>query len=229
MKKLLVGQNIPPKCKDALLQMGYNVIPLPPFSRLQKGVSTHADMLVFKGKNGLFVHEDYYNENEDLFESLGVNIIKSDENIGDKYPRDILFNAVVSGDTLFSNTEYTSRLIKEETERRVKVKQGYTACSTCRLNDTAFITADEGLYNTYKQNGIDVLLIEKGHVELTFYDCGFIGGASVRLDECVCFFGRIEEHPSYGSIKRFAEKHGVNIISLSDEKLLDLGGAVLLN
>ena len=53
MKQILVGQNIPRKCRDSLEKMGYNTVLLPPFSRLQKGVSTHADMLVFKGKNGL--------------------------------------------------------------------------------------------------------------------------------------------------------------------------------
>jgi len=229
MKQILVGQNIPRKCKDSLENMGYDIVLLPPFSKLQKGVSAHADMLVFKGKRGLFVHADYYGENKELFDSLGVNIIKTDENIDKDYPHDILFNAVVSGDTLFSNTEYTSRLIKEETSRHVRVRQGYTGCSTCKVTDGAFITSDEGLYKAYQQNGLDVLLIEKGNIDLPFYDAGFIGGACVRLDDTLCFFGRIEDHPSYDEIAVFAKGCGVKIISLSDEKLLDLGGAVLLN
>lgn len=229
MKKLLVGQNIPQKCRYTLMQMGCNVITLPPFSKLQKGVSTHADMLVFNGKRGLFVHADYYGENKELFDSLGVNVIKTDENIDKDYPNDILFNAVVTGEILFSNTEYTSRLIKDETSRHVRVRQGYTSCSTCRVADDAFITSDEGLYKAYQQNGIDVLLIEKGHIDLPFYDYGFIGGASVRLDDALCFFGRIEDHPGYEQIAGFAKKYGVKIISLSDEKMIDLGSAVLLN
>ncbi len=228
MKQILVGQNISRKCKDSLEQMGYKTVLLPPFSRLQKGVSTHADMLVFKGENGLFVHREYYGENKKLFDSLGVNIIKTDENISSDYPYDILFNAVVSGVTLFSNTDYTSKLIKEETKTHIRVKQGYTACSTCRVTDRAFITADEGLYNAYKQNGIDVLMIEKGHIELPFYDYGFIGGASIRLENALCFFGKVEDHPSYEAITVFVKKYGVEICSLSDEKLMDIGSAVLI-
>ncbi len=229
MKQILVGQNIPRKCRDSLEKMGYNTVLLPPFSRLQKGVSTHADMLVFKGKNGLFVHVDYYLENKELFDSLGVKIIKSDENIDSDYPHDILFNAVVSGDTLFSNTDYTSKFIKAETKTHIRVKQGYTACSTCRVTENAFITADEGLYNAYRQNGVDALLIEKGHVLLPFYDCGFIGGASVRLENTLCFFGKIEDHPSYCSMVNFAKKYKIELKSLSDEALVDIGGGILNN
>ena len=227
MKRILVGQNISSKCKKSLVDLGYNIVELPAFSRLSKGVSTHADMLLFKGKNGLFVHADYYKENRALFDSLGVEIITTDEHIEGDYPHDILFNAIVSGEVLFSNTEYTSRLIRNETGVHVRVKQGYTACSTCRVTENAFITSDKGLYDSYRQNGLDVLLIEKGHIRLPFYDYGFIGGASVRLDEYLGFFGKIEAHPSFCEMVEFARKYNVKIKSLSDEALVDIGGAIV--
>ncbi len=228
MNKILVGDNISEKCKNSLRTMGCEIVVLPPFSELARGVSNHADMLVYRGKRGIFVHEIYYSENRELFDSLGVKIIKSDEDIGKEYPNDILFNAIVSGEHLFSNTPYTSKLIKEETKHHVFVKQGYTGCSTCKVADNAFITSDKGLYRVYKQYGIDVLLVEKGHIVLHFYDYGFIGGSSVLLGDNLCFFGNIEEHPNYDDIVRFAKKYGVSVVSLSDEKLMDIGSAVVL-
>ncbi len=229
IKTVLVGNNITNKCENSLIQMGYRIVRLPEYSYLPKPVSSHADMLLFYDGKKIITHKGYYYENKDLFDTLGIEIELSDEFMGDVYPNDILFNAVLtSAGQLFSKSEYTSSLIKEKSKKLINVKQGYTACSTCKVSQFDFITTDEGLCRIYKENGINSLLVSKNGIYLPGYDCGFIGGATVVLPEGVCFFGDASYHSDYDKILDFADKAGKKIISLSDEKIMDIGGAVVI-
>lgn len=228
-KKLLIGSGVSRKCLVSLSEMGYETVLLPPFSRLQRGVSAHIDMLVFYFGGDLITHVDYYKENKSLFDGLGVNVITTDEEISPDYPNDILFNAVLTEDRiLYAKSNHTSQKIKQLANEIVDVKQGYTACSTCKASGNAFITSDEGLHKIYSRNGIDSLLVEKEGIELPGYSCGFIGGASAVFDEYVCFFGSLDGYKDGEKIKKFIEKYGKKAIELSDEKLMDIGGCVAL-
>lgn len=229
MRKALLGGSASDECICSLERMGIEAIKLPSFSLLQPQVSDHADMLCFFYDKKLLMHRDYYNENKGLFDSLGINIILSDELIGSDYPYDVLFNAVLTDKgILFSNTDHTSALIRKMAEKTVRVKQGYTACSTCRVDAFSFITADNGLYKAYISNGIDCLLISQGEIAIKGYDHGFIGGASFTFDDKVCFFGDVTKHSDYSKIKEFVENRGKTVVCLSDEPLCDVGGGIML-
>ena len=229
MKRILVGEGISAKCEKSLEKMGYNVIKLPKFDRLQEGVAFHADMLIFSYEDSIITHAEYYKENRKILDLAGIRVKTTDEPVSKEYPKDILFNAVLTKDRiLFSKNDSTSVLIKDLAEKTVNVRQGYTACSTCRVDDDNFITTDAGLYRTYNENGINALLVDKNDIFLPKYDCGFIGGCSVVLSDSVCFFGNIEEHRDYEMMKKFIQECGKRIISLSDEKLTDIGGAVVV-
>ncbi len=229
MKKILLSNTVSEKCELSLAKMGYDCIKLPLFDKLQPAVATHADMLLFFDGSAILTHADYYLQNKQLFDGLQTRIDTTDEQIFADYPNDVLFNAVLTKEgVLFSKETSTSKFIKKYAKSIINVKQGYTACSTCRVSEIGFITTDKGLYDAYTKNGIDALLVEKKCIYLPGYDCGFIGGASVVLEEGVCFFGNISEHTDYERISLFAEKHGKKVLSLSDEKLTDIGGAVVL-
>lgn len=229
MYTVLVGNNIPTECREYFEQKGDRVILLPPFDRLQKGVRTHADMLVFYDGKKLLTHRDYYISNKALFDSVGVEMITTDEPISDVYPDDVLFNAVLTQERiLYSKTDFTSTFIKDKSFKQVSVKQGYTACSTCRVTDDAFITTDTGLYRAYTEGGIECLLVSKEDIILEGYGCGFIGGATAVDSENVYFFGDAIKHSDYAQMKAFIEKHGKKIVSLGCSKLTDIGGAVII-
>ena len=229
MSTVFVGNGISNKCKNSIEKMGYRTVLLPDYSRLSSAVCSHADMIMFFDGKRLIMQKDYFEENSHLFEGIDLELCLTEEDIRSNYPFDIAFNAVLTnGGILFSKTEYTSEAVKAAARQLVKVNQGYTACSTCRVADKAFITADEGLYKVYTENGIDCLKISQGAIELPGCNYGFIGGASVVLGDMICFFGRIEDHPDYLSVKNFAKKYGKELISLSDEKITDIGGAVVV-
>jgi hypothetical protein len=93
----------------------------------------------------------------------------------------------------------------------------------CKVGERAAITSDTSLYKAMIADGYDALLISAGHIGITEYDTGFIGGCSGFDGERVYFSGNISLHPDAQAIKDFCAKHGMCAVSLSDEPLFDVG------
>ena len=214
MKNLLCGE-APEWLKLAFLEYDINVIENGRCSALQEATAHHIDLVLVKVGDRWFSKDDI------------------EAKLSDKYPGDVLLNVASLGNTLILNPNTCAKEILDyATERNmniIKVKQGYTKCSTLVVNNHAIITEDEGIYKAVLESSlnIDALLIKKGYVSLPGYDYGFIGGASVAIDKNVFFFGAIQKHPDYDKIKLFIDSQGKQIIQLSNDKpLLDIGGCV---
>ena len=230
MKKVIVDSRIPKKCADTLCKMGFELILLPPFSALPAPVSAHPDMLLFVAHRDIICHMDYLEANSDIFEKIsaeGYDIIPTDEEISNKYPSDILFNALHISDTVYCKRDFISRFIKDFAARKNfnvrDVKQGYSKCSVCVVSEGAAITSDPSLHRAMSASGLDVLLISSGNITLSGYDTGFIGGCSGQNGDGVYFSGNILLHPDGEKIIDFCAKHEKRTISLSDEPLVDIG------
>lgn len=218
-----LSQNADKRIIASLMQEGFEIIPLAPFSTLASPVNTHADMLLCAANDILFVHKNY------VCQVKGFNrIIKIDEPISAKYPNDILLNIAVIGKNAFANTKHSSKsvlnLLKNNGFVIHHVSQGYAHCSTCIVNENAIITADHSIENAALKSGIDVLKIESGHVSLPPYDYGFIGGASGSHQEKIYFCGSLKYHPDGEKIRKFCQIHGKTVIELCDAPLMDVGG-----
>ena len=228
MKYAVISSTAPKKCIASLGSLGYTVLPLPPFEKLSKPVCTHADMLLFSYKDTIVTHREYYACAREVFDTLcsecGLSLVLTDDDIRPEYPSDIAFNAVALGGVLYSNTPYTSGAVAELFCDKVKVKQGYAACSTLALSDSCAVTADRSLARAYEKNGIEVTLISSGSISLPPYDSGFIGGASGVDGDTVYFAGNVDTHADAEAIKRVIYSQKMKYISLSDEPLSDVGG-----
>lgn len=202
--------------------------------QFSKPEQSHADMQIFKIKNDVFVLQECYEYYFSFLKSSGLNIIKCSKKAGDSYPENILLNFLYLNNTLYGNLKYAEPKLIEYCQNNniamINVKQGYTRCSTSIINNTAAITADGGIYNALKENGVDVLKISAGNIILEGYEYGFIGGASFACNNSIYFFGNISEHPDYKEIERFCIIHNVKIIPISPElPLTDIGGAVIIH
>lgn len=148
------------------------------------------------------------------------------------YPEDVLCNILSMGNMVICNINTVDISIKDFVSSRAKVvgvKQGYTACSVCKVSNNAIITADTGIAAATGKNNIDVLCISEGNIELPGYDYGFIGGCSICFDNTIYFTGTLEAHPDGEMIKKFILSHGKRFIELSNNNLIDIGGAVLID
>lgn len=158
------------------------------------------------------------------------NVIEISKNIEKDYPNNVMLNCVVLNDELICNTktiadEVLQMAIKDNL-KIINVNQGYTKCSTCIVNENAIITSDKSIYKSCR-NEMDVLLIRQGYIELTGTDYGFIGGSSFKYNRnTLVFTGNIKLHPDYKSIKSFVENHNVELLSLTENTMIDIGSII---
>ena len=148
-----------------------------------------------------------------------------------KYPEDVLLNAVFLGDKLICCKKYVHTDILEYAEQNkintINVNQGYTKCNICIVNDNSIITEDFGIAKKLTENNFEVLLLEKHFVNLPGYQYGFIGGASGKISsDKIAFYGDIKKHPEYKNIYNFLFKRNVEPVSLSYEPLTDYGSLI---
>lgn len=143
-------------------------------------------------------------------------------------------SAVTAGKYLIARIDSLDAAVREYAVSRgyelVNVRQGYAKCACATVSDNAIITSDRGIYHSMKELNIDLLLIEEGRVALDGADYGFIGGASgldVNNGERTLYFsGNIDRHPDAQRIRAFCEKHRTEILSLTDDELIDIGGII---
>ncbi|MBR1731215.1 MAG: hypothetical protein IJ725_02135, partial [Ruminococcus sp.] len=91
-----------------------------------------------------------------------------------------------------------------------------------------FITADKGIYKAMTENRVEGLLIESGDIDLDGVDYGFIGGCSFFDNNIVQFCGDYNKHKNADDIITFLCRRRISICGLSNNKLYDIGGAIVI-
>lgn len=240
MKIAIVDSRIDYAAERKLTLYGYRVITLPPFSRLSAAVASHTDMLVCRIANEYISYADYCEEVSYVFSDLslllsgtGARFTFTADEVAPKYPFDVGLNALIMGKTMFCRKASASPTLIEIAERKginiVDVKQGYPACTVLKLSDSAAVTADRGMAKILEDCGIRVTLIEQGGISLPPHSYGFIGGAGGSDAGKLFFFGDITTHPEFEKIINAARSEGLDVISLCDGTLRDLGGILFIN
>lgn len=230
----LIDRRITKDMKAKLNDLNINIIESTPCIQTYDAINCHPDITILKiNDNNIIVAPNVYDYYSKKLCPLGFNIIKGNSLIKSKYPYNIAYNVAIFGKYAIHNLKYTDKKVLEFLDKnnfiKINVKQGYCKCSICIVDENSIITSDEGIYKEVIKHDIDCLLIEKGHIDLFDLSYGFIGGCSglISKDDLI-FFGDISKHPNYNEIKKFVESKNKNIISLSDEKLLDLGSLIPL-
>ena len=205
--KIILNREIAPLFESAT---GIEALPLKPYKKLAAPVSAHADMLICIIENRAFSYIDYIKENNELFDCLkgeGYEIIACAPPSSSDYPNDIGLNIAVIGKKIFCNIKNTAVEVKSYAlkmgYRLIDVKQGYAACTTLILNESHAVTGDPSIKKAMEKEGISVLFTEEDNISLPGYDKGFIGGASVVLNNTVYFFGDCKNLKEYGKISSF--------------------------
>lgn len=199
-----------------------------------EAISYHPDiMLHHLGDSKIIVAPNISNKLVYKLEDEGFEIMVGRTLVEDKYPKDVAYNVARVDDKAICNVRYTDEvLLNELTKRNAKiidVRQGYSKCSISILNENAIITSDRGIFEILINHGVDILLIQPGHVELKGLNYGFIGGATGLISKNVlALCGCIDYHPDSEGIKRFLSKHKIKYVELSKTPLLDYGTLIPL-
>ena len=229
MKTVLIGERYKELLEIPLKNQNFDVLYIPDNPNLDHRLAGHCDLSVFKYKNRIFL-ADYLRRYNlvNFFTNRAYNVEYSKFKQNSQYPNDVNLCCALIGDKLLHNPKFTDEEILNICNEIISVKQGYCRCTALCLNDQAVITSDVGIANTLTEKGFDVLLIKSGEIELPGYNYGFIGGASFVCENTVYFIGNIKTHSNGEEISKFIHNSGFNYINLLNDKLIDIGGAIVI-
>jgi len=229
VKKIIISCDCPSNIITNLGKMNIEIIKTLKNPNLCDGLSGHADLQVNVFKDCIITPAFAYEYYKMLLPEF--NVIKGKSDVVSKYPNDIAYNASFVNNHLVHNTKFSDKVILDlylnNGYKILNVRQGYTKCTTCIVSDNAVITEDHGIAIKLMETGVDVLLISQGDVTLNGFNNGFLGGASGLIDKnklAIC--GNIQKHNDCKSILKFAKKHNVEIVSLSDDYIVDIGSII---
>ena len=92
------------------------------------------------------------------------------------------------------------------------------------VDEKSIITSDRAISESCRQQGIDVLEISSGGIDLDGFNYGFIGGASFKVSQnLMAFTGTIDHLPDYNKIIDFLNSKKIEPIILTDRRIFDVG------
>lgn len=243
MKKVYLSNEAHPALTSYLTQLGYAIELVKHEGITYRPVYTHPD--IFMCRFGVW-------ENPVIFPG---NLDK----LKPSYPGNIIYNAVCTGKYFIHNLKYTDPELLASAKgwkgapggsaeasyssgglTLVDVPQGYTRCCCLPVDDISFITSDQGIAKALTSAGADVLVIEKGHIDLPGFDYGFIGGCAGHITvpsydgACDCgqptilFNGDLSSHPDYEVIVNFIHDRNIDTAYFEEYPLTDIGSILAL-
>lgn len=225
----IVDGRIRTEIQNKLYRNNINLIKTEKIPALYEAVSCHPDLqLHHMGGDKIILAPNVSNRFVYQLEEKGFRLIFGETEIGGNYPSNIAYNAARVGKNLICNKKYTDKRLIAEAEKLnlniIDVKQGYSKCSLCVVEEAAVISSDDGILKACSSNGIDFKKIRSGNIALQGFDYGFIGGASGYLSSSeLGFYGNISFHPDYDIIKDFLKKYRKKEINLGENLVYDYG------
>lgn len=232
MKKVYLSNEAHQALISYLTRLGYAIELISHEGITYHPVSTHPD--IFMCRLGIWEKPTIFPGNP--------------ESLSPSYPGNIIYNAVCTGKYFVHNLKYTDPSLLAAAKKWkgalggsakgvhpsgeliiVDVPQGYTRCCCLPVDDTSFITSDQGIAKALMSAGAAVLVIEKGHIDLPGFDYGFIGGCAGHIAErTIIFNGDLSSHPDCEAIVNFINERQIDIAYFEDYPLTDIGSIIAL-
>jgi hypothetical protein len=231
---ILVDKRIPKEMEYQLQNRNIDIIKTCECRETYEAIKYHPDICVcYLGKGNIVIAPNVYDYYVEVLKEYNFNIIKGKEYIKNRYPYNVQYNVAMLGKYAIHNFQYTEKNILDYINNnkmiRINVRQGYSKCSICIVDENSIITSDAGIYSEVIKHDINCLLIEEGSINLFNMNHGFIGGCSGLIaKDTICFCGDITKHPNYMEIKKFLDERNKKVICLSNDTLLDLGSIIPL-
>ena len=227
--RFVIGFRYLERLYKPLNRLGVEVIWMPDNPDVDPRLAGHADLSVFSAENTVIAAKGLHPYIVKYL-TCGADILEAEKKQESLYPNDALLCACYTGKYLIYNPKTVdSSILKNLHSELIPVNQGYTKCSVCVVAKDAIITSDRAIASKALQVGMDVLLIEPGHIKLDGFDYGFIGGATFLINEkMLAFTGTLTAHPDKNRILAFLKTHHLEPVFLTDDPIFDIGGAVAL-
>ena len=248
---IIADARMPEEAKKNLKKLG-NVLFLNPTETTYKSISAHPDIFFFQTKDGLIYAPNAPKRIIKELKKKKIKLTEGKKEVGKKYPETVPYNAVGIGDTLIHNLKHTDFTILSLYENHIHVNQGYTRCNLVALNENAFITSDEGIFNAVNgqqqsrrdaetqsckvaeccastgsatENGsrLTALYIDPKQIKLEGHDHGFFPGCCGVWKNNLIVCGSTKNLKEKEELDKFLEDNNFNLIELYDGELVDVG------
>lgn len=230
-RALIVGERYRPRLEKPLASLGIEAMWMPDNPYIDPRLAGHADLSAIRLGETLIATR-YITDNPlfvNYLTNRGYELISAEREQGARYPADVNLCACIAGNQLIHNLRYTDPAILECFEGKIiHVHQGYARCSCCIVDADALISSDSGIEHIAHKNGIEVLRIDPGGIILDGFDYGFIGGATIALEDAVLLSGRLEKTRDLRSVESFFRSRGKLPVYLTHDTAFDIGSAVVL-
>ncbi|WP_425540163.1 DUF6873 family GME fold protein [Microaceticoccus formicicus] len=234
IKTILISNKISDKLRLFITNLNINIIESVDNKSLPNPVSDHPDMSIHPINSNVFmVDVNVFSDYQDLLSNYPIDIIPSNDALGEMYPYDSLLNVSRIGN-YFIHNNYTSddliRWFNNLKFEHLPVKQGYSKCSTLILNCDTIVTSDKGIHKAIISKGLNSYLIPPGGIELKGYDTGFIGGTGGMISpDTLLLSGDLELYEHGEFLKIILDDLKIKAVYPKDEKLVDLGSIILID
>lgn len=231
----IVDGRVEDKIINNLKNLDLEVIKTIKCNEVHESISYHPDIVIHPiNHNTLIIAPNVYDYYNEALKGKGLKLIKGEKFLSEKYPDNIAYNVARLGNLAIHNFKHTDKLLKKYLEKEklefVNIKQAYSKCSLCIVNEDSAITSDYPMYKKLKDRAYDVLLIEPGHITLELQNYGFIGGSNGNLSKNKSVIsGSLKDHPNKQEILKFFQKENVELKVLSDKKINDIGTIIILS
>ena len=210
------------------------VITPPSIDILPASMRRHADLgiVIISSKKAVCPPEsDAYYKN--ALSPYGFEIIEGKNSLGRHYPKDSAYNVGIVGKKCFLNKKVCDEVLYEtllsEGYEIIEVKQGYTKCSICPIDENSFITGDVSIARAGKNAGMKVLLISNEKIALPGFSNGFFGGCcGMGSKNKLLINGDIDLLPDSENIRKFLSSKNIRIKKLKEGEVLDIGSIIPL-
>ncbi len=228
VRHIIIGEKYRYLLKNALITHNLEPIWLKSNPHVDERLSGHADLsAVHIGKS--IILSEYLNSCEQIHKLINIKYVP--DPMQAVYPYDAALNFCIVADKLFYNPKSANaKLVKKcGCKHLIAVKQGYTKCSICVVDENSIITSDKRIAEKAEIFGMNALYLPEQFVKLDGFDHGFIGGASFKIRKSeLAFTGAIEDTNIKYKIESFLSERGIKPIYLTDKPIFDIGSAIPL-
>lgn len=228
VRHIIIGEKYRKTLENALIAHDLAPIWLKNNPYVDERLSGHADLSAVQIGKSVILSE-YLRPCEQIHILTAIEYVPDPQHA--VYPYDAGLNFCIVGDKLFYNPKTANAKLVEKCECKqlIPVKQGYTKCSICVVDENSIITSDKRIAEAAESAGMDALYLSEPFVKLDGFDYGFIGGAIFKISETdLVFTGKIVDTIIESKIESFLSKRNINPIYLTDSQIFDIGSAIPL-
>lgn len=234
VRHIIIGEKYKVSLNEQIIGLGLEPIWLPDNPCVDERLSGHCDLAAVHLGGERVLLSEYLRGTEfaEKLLSLGVSLTFSPDPQSKQYPDDAGLNACIIGNCAIYNPKTVSAELAEHFSstgiRQIPVRQGYTKCSVCVVDEGTVICSDSIIAKKCADSLIDALYVPDPKIKLSGFDYGFIGGAAFKIsDDALAFTGNIVSDVK-NVIEDFLRRKSVRPVYLSRECVFDIGSAIPL-